>query len=74
MGNVLLIKNIDALWKLLRDILLFVGGMTGIGFETVSAKPVNQSLLIVFAAMCGLPAFLRGDEKLPGKNKNEENK
>lgn len=66
------IKTVNAIWRLTRDILLFAGGMSGIAFETVAAKPVNQVLLILFAAMCGLPGVLRSDNYF-GTKVNEEN-
>ena len=50
-------------WKSLRDIILFFGGLLGVGFETIVADTPRESLLVLFAAMLGLPAFLRADEK-----------
>lgn len=43
-----------------------MAGLAGIGHETILAKADRPSLLFVFAAMVGLPAFLRSDEKGPG--------
>lgn len=50
-------------WPALRDILLFFGGMGGVFHETVLAVGERPTLLILFAAMMGLPAFLRMDGK-----------
>lgn len=50
----------------LRDTILFVGGLAGIAHETVIAKSERPSLLLLFAAMVGLPAFLRSDESRRG--------
>lgn len=53
--------------RLTRDGILFIGGMLGIGYETVASGGDRPSLLVLFAAMIGLPAFLRTDEKQAGK-------
>jgi len=50
-------------WQKLRDIFLFVGGISGVFHETVLSNAERPTLLILFAAMMGLPAFLRQDEK-----------
>lgn len=44
------------MWTVTRDALLFVGGMTGIGYMTVSGN-VNLALLAVFTAMTGVPGL-----------------
>jgi hypothetical protein len=49
-------------WKAARDTILFVSGLAGVAYETLSGKPPNPTLLLLFAAMMGLPAFLRKDE------------
>jgi hypothetical protein len=49
-------------WPLIRDILLFFGGLAGVTYETVSSQIDRPTLLLLFAAMMGLPAFLRSDE------------
>jgi hypothetical protein len=49
-------------WPQLRDISLFVGGLLGILHETVLTSSERPSLLVLFGAMIGLPAFLRADE------------
>lgn len=50
-------------WPTLRDITLFVGGLAGVFHETVVSNVERPTLLILFAAMLGLPAFLRQDAK-----------
>jgi hypothetical protein len=50
-------------WPGVRDAILFAAGLAGIGYETLSGKPVSPELLLLFAAMCGLPSVLRKDEK-----------
>lgn len=46
-----------------RDSILFILGLAGIGWETLAQGAEKPTLLIVFGAMVGLPAFLRTDEK-----------
>lgn len=48
--------------KNFRDTVLFTSGLLGVAHQTV-VGPVDPSLLVLFAAMMGLPAFLRADEK-----------
>lgn len=50
-------------WPLIRDVGLFVGGVAGVAHETLLSKMERPTLLILFAAMMGLPAFLRPPEK-----------
>jgi hypothetical protein len=50
-------------WPPVRDVLLFFGGLAGIAHETVIAETERPTLLLLFAAMSGLPAFLRSDER-----------
>jgi hypothetical protein len=52
----------------LRSVILFTFGLGGVIFETVVVQVVlhrdpYDPLLILFAAMMGLPAFLASDEK-----------
>ena len=49
-------------WKTLRDGILFFAGLAGVFHQTVLAPSPNEALLVLFAAMMGLPAFLRSDE------------
>lgn len=46
-------------WKDARDAILFLAGLLGIVHQTVLAHPPEPTLLLVFAAMMGLPAFLK---------------
>jgi hypothetical protein len=48
--------------RISRDTILFTVGMLGIAYETLVDKADRPTLLILFAAMVGLPAFLRADE------------
>jgi hypothetical protein len=50
-------------WQNTRDIILFFGGLAGVFNETVLTSTERPTLLILFAAMMGLPAFLRTDDK-----------
>lgn len=50
-------------WPTIRDIALFVGGLMGVLHETVVTSGERPSLLLLFAAMMGLPAVLRADER-----------
>jgi hypothetical protein len=54
-------------WQSFRDVILFFGGLAGVVHETVIAPTPEPTLLAVFAAMMGLPAFLRSDERNGGK-------
>lgn len=47
-----------------RDGVLFVSGLAGVFHETVISNANERpTLLLLFATMIGLPAFLRADEK-----------
>ena len=48
-------------WLVVRDILLFLGGLAGIVHETLFQQTDRPELLVVFSAMVGLPTFLRAD-------------
>lgn len=50
-------------WPIFRDVLLFFGGMAGVVHETLLSKADRPTLLILFAAMMGLPAFLQSEAK-----------
>lgn len=56
-------------WHLTRDLVLFVAGLAGIAYETVVENADRPYLLVLFAAMVGLPAFLYRDETRNGKRK-----
>ena len=49
-------------WPLFRDVALFVGGLLGVTHETVVQDGERATLLLLFAAMLGLPVFIRADE------------
>ena len=57
-------------WPLIRDVTLFVGGFAGVAVLlsawVVARRPPDPSFLVIFAAMMGLPAFLRADERRGG--------
>ncbi len=46
-------------WPILRDVVLFLGGLAGVAHEVLLTQSERPTLLILFAAMMGLPAFLR---------------
>jgi hypothetical protein len=43
-------------WAIIRDVLLFAGGMAGVGYQTVTGE-VNYGLLAVFTTMLGIPGL-----------------
>jgi len=45
-----------------RDTILFLAGLGGVVHETLFTSSDRPQLLLLFAAMIGLPAFLRADE------------
>jgi hypothetical protein len=49
--------------RISRDGVLFIVGLGGIVYETLVTGGDRPTLLVLFAAMVGLPAFLRTDEK-----------
>lgn len=46
-----------------RDTALFLAGLAGVAHETMFAATERPTLLILFAGMMGLPAFLRKDDR-----------
>ena len=48
-------------WPLVRDITLFLGGLAGVLHETIFTELERPALLVLYAAMMGLPAFLRAN-------------
>jgi hypothetical protein len=54
-------------WSVTRDVILFLAGLGGVIHETLIASSERPTLLILFAAMMGLPAFLQK----PGESKKE---
>ena len=57
--------------RLSRDTVLFIAGLVGIGNEATSQGTDRPTLLILFGAMVGLPAFLRSDEAKKDKPKDD---
>lgn len=55
-------------WPLFRDAALFFAGVLGVAHETLGDQPERPTLLILFAAMMGLPAFL---QKEPPKKEDQ---
>lgn len=58
--------------RITRDGVLFVVGVLGIAHETLIAQTDRPTLLLLFAAMVGLPAFLNKDEKRQEQDKDKE--
>lgn len=56
--------------RLSRDVVIFGIGIVGIVHEIFWSNSDRPTLLILFAAMIGLPAFLRIDER--GKGDDEK--
>ncbi len=54
-------------WPFVRDVTLFVAGLLGVAHETLVSHSDRPTLLLLFAGMMGLPAFIRADEKKDGK-------
>jgi len=59
-------------FRLTRDGILFLAGLAGVGHETLVANADRPTLLLLFAAMIGLPAFLRHDETKNEKKEHEK--
>jgi hypothetical protein len=49
-------------FRISRDGVLFLAGLLGVLHETAFVDQERPTLLLLFAAMMGLPAFLRADE------------
>lgn len=54
-------------WRITRGTVLFLGGLAGVVHETVFQEADRPTLLLLFAAMMGLPAFLTGQGDRDGK-------
>lgn len=52
-----------------RDSVLFSAGLAGVFYCTVFDKADRPTLLLLFGAMMGLPAFLRTDDQVKSKAK-----
>ncbi len=55
-----------------RDTILFIAGLAGIIFVTVTEGGDRPTLLVLFSAMIGLPAFLRSDAALNTARKDKD--
>ncbi len=49
-------------WVQVRGTALFLAGLMGVAYETLVGQADRPTLLITFAAMMGLPLFLKADE------------
>ncbi len=49
--------------KIARNTVLFVVGLLGVAHETLISNADRPTLLLLFAAMIGLPSFLGKDAK-----------
>lgn len=71
-GRYYLMKLTSRLFHQIRSTILFVVGILGIAYVTLVDKVDRPTLLLLFAAMIGLPAFLRVDEKKRERAENGE--
>ena len=53
----------------IRTVVLFVGGLAGIAHQTLVENTDRPTLIVLFAAMIGLPAFLGKDEATRATNR-----
>lgn len=49
-------------FTVVRTVVLFVGGMAGMAYQTVVEHADRPSLIVAFLTMLGLPIFLGKDE------------
>lgn len=63
-------RKLGLTWAVFRDRVIFLSGIAGVVHETVVSKGERPALLVLFASMIGLPAFLRKDENSE-KNEND---
>jgi hypothetical protein len=59
-------------WPFFRDALLFLGGLGGVAHETLLTHSDRPTLLILFAAMMGLPAFFQPSIRPRDKDEQRE--
>jgi hypothetical protein len=45
-------------WTLIRNVVLFFGGLAGVAYQTLFVNADRPTLLLLYAAMMGLPVFL----------------
>ena len=55
-------------WPILRDLILFIGGLAGVAHETLISDVDRPTLLLLFAAMMGLPMVLNADKRRDNGN------
>lgn len=55
--------TIQALSKIFRDLVIFILGAYGFYYELTRQGPERPQILIMSAAMMGLPLIIRGDER-----------
>lgn len=49
--------------RITRDLVLFITGIAGFAHEMLVAREPREILVIACMSMCGLPFFLRLDER-----------
>lgn len=52
-------------WQAIRDVLLFIAGLALAGYEVVLAPTLRVEVLVLAAAMLGLPAVFRLPQDRP---------
>lgn len=55
--------SVSSGFKISRNTILLVVGLAGVAHETLVNNTDRPTLLLLFAAMIGLPAFINKDEK-----------
>jgi allophanate hydrolase subunit 1 len=50
--------------RLQRTTVLLVAGLSGLAYETIAEHADRPTLIVAFLGLCGLPVFLKADEKL----------
>jgi hypothetical protein len=57
-----------------RDRIIFLGGLAGVGYETLVTHGERPALLVLFASMLGLPAFLKKDDKAADEEREPDDR
>ena len=60
------------MWRPQRKDILFVAGLLGIAYEAVFRSAERPTLLLLYAAMIGLPLVLRADEERRDKDDDKD--
>jgi hypothetical protein len=55
-----------------RDRIIFITGLLGVGYETLVTHGERPALLVLFASMLGLPAFLKKDDAKADEEKKPD--